>query len=167
MVNFLQVILAAAATTYVLLHVFSSMLECRLSYLEAHLGGRIVDEPSVCAERILCSWWRMRLVWVSIARMLTLLRYRWRRRSQLGNSRYMLRNGMVKRWRHGRRRVAIIISLHICCGRETSRVSRSNDIVVRECQRGRQVAGVQSCIDMWLAHTRGIVNFWLEPYLVP
>jgi hypothetical protein len=59
--------------TYILFHVFCSMLQCGLPNLEPHLGGWVIDESTICAKRIISSL--LRLIWVSIPRLL-LLRHR-------------------------------------------------------------------------------------------
>jgi hypothetical protein len=102
--------------TDILLHVFCSMLQSCLANLKSHLRRGVIYEPAIGTKRVRPSLRSLSRVWVSITLLLWWLGGR-RRRSQLRNGRYMLRDGVVERRRCGRGRISIGAPLHLCKGK--------------------------------------------------
>lgn len=86
----------AEGEAYVLLHVLLAVLECRLAELGGDLGCRVVHELAVGTEDVARG---AALLLVGAPRVALLrpgLRHWRRRRSQLGDCRHMLRDGVVQ-----------------------------------------------------------------------
>lgn len=97
--------------TYVLLHVLLACHDCSPTDLETHLRGRIRHQATKGGIAIVSLALLLLLATVIVALLRLALRHgRWG--SQLGNSRHVLRNGVVKWWRVGRRN-PWVIALHI------------------------------------------------------